>query len=234
MQPLSWDKFQLLAESNGLSINEIQKYQRYEFFIQENQLLFKNDSFMSNELPIGANIDFVFTKLQSQFKAVGFKREPLAKAIGLKQNSLLIDATFGMGGDSMYFLAMGLKVNAYEREPLIFLINKLKLNQLKDSIEVFEKITLNFGEVDYNTSHEVIYYDPMYSDHNEKALPNKQMRIFRSVIGIDEDEQVVASKLIKACGRLIIKRPIKALALLNNPQIQFKGKSTRYDVYLNL
>lgn len=234
MQSINWQQFQLLAESNGLTLNQIEKYNQYQFFINDNQLFFKNDNFMSNELPIGANIDFVLTKLVSQFKTAGFKREPLAKAIGLKQYSSITDATFGMGGDSMYFLAMGLKVIAYEREPIIFLINKIKIDSLAKIDERFNFIKLHFGEANEGLTHEVIYYDPMYSDHNDKALPNKQMRIFRSVIGVDTDEITVANKLKNLCLRFVIKRPLKASVLLEKPQIQFKGKSTRYDVYLNL
>jgi 16S rRNA (guanine1516-N2)-methyltransferase len=73
----------------------------------------------------------------------------------------------------------------------------------------------------------------MFEDANEKALPKKEMRIFRSVVGSDEDALSVfnMARALKP-KRLVIKRPRLSIPLMENPNISFKGKATRYDVYL--
>ena len=74
--------------------------------------------------------------------------------------------------------------------------------------------------LNFNISDEiinVIYFDPMYSEKNEKALPKKEMRIFREVVGVDLDAESTAKSLLKMSKRLVIKRSIKAKPILDNP-----------------
>lgn len=230
---ISFEQLQLLAESNEIDPQLLQKYHDYQFFYRDGQLAFKSLDFNDNEKPICSTIDLHYTKFMQQFKRVGHKREPFSKSLGSKRPKIITDATFGMGGDSMYFLAMGLNVTAYEREPLIFLIHKLKIDWLSEHNEAFGKVDLKLGSCLNTDNVELIYFDPMYSDHNEKALPGKNMRIFRSLVGSDADSEEIARQLRSKCHRLVIKRPIKAPLLLPAPTNSFKGKSTRYDVYLN-
>lgn len=230
---ISFEQLQLLAESNEMDPQLLQKYHDYQFFFQSGQLAFKSPDFNDNENPICSTIELHYTKFMQQFKRVGHKREPLSKSLGSKRPKSIIDATFGMGGDSMYFLAMGLEVIAFEREPLIFLMHKLKIESLTEQNEAFSRINLKLGNCLDTENVDLIYFDPMYSEHNEKALPGKNMRIFRSLVGSDADSEEVANKLRLKCHRLVIKRPIKAPLLLTGPTNSFKGKSTRYDVYLN-
>jgi 16S rRNA (guanine1516-N2)-methyltransferase len=211
----------------------LQKYHDYQFFYQNGELAFKSPDFNDNENPICSTIDLHYTKFMQQFKRVGHKREPLSRSLGSKRPEIITDATFGMGGDSMYFLAMGLEVIAFEREPLIFLMHKLKIDYLSGHNKAYNRINLKLGSCLNTENVELIYFDPMYSDHNEKALPGKNMRIFRSLIGSDADSEEVATQLRSKCYKLVIKRPIKAPLLLSTPTNSFKGKSTRYDVYLN-
>jgi 16S rRNA (guanine1516-N2)-methyltransferase len=98
---------------------------------------------------------------------------------------------------------------------------------------------LSFSEEDAQsvlssgTTEEVIYFDPMFDDINEKSLPKKEMRIFRSFIGHDMDAKTVV-EMAKKRGpkRLVVKRPRLSKVLLDSPNIVFEGKATRYDVYL--
>lgn len=230
---ISLKQLQLIAESNNVDPQLLKKYHDYQFFYESGKLAFKSPHFNDNENPICSSIELHYTKFMQQFKRVGHKREPLSKSLGSKRPQVITDATFGMGGDSMYFLAMNLEVTAYEREVLIFLMHKLQINSLCEHNDAFKRINLKLGSCLTTENVDLIYFDPMYSGHNEKALPGKNMRIFRSLVGSDEDSEEVALQLRSKCLRLIIKRPIKAPFLLMEPASSFKGKSTRYDVYLN-
>ena len=83
----------------------------------------------------------------------------------------------------------------------------------------------------------VVYFDPMYTQKNNKALPTKEMQIFREVLLQNSEEEI--NKLIEvgltvAKDRVVLKRSNKANVLKHkNYGMSFKGKSTRYDVYLS-
>jgi len=159
-------------------------------------------------------------------------KEPLGRALGLKKGApkpLVLDATAGMLVDSLLIHSFGCKVMAYERNPIaaILAINTISLSDV--DIEFHYDSAVNF-----NRDVDVVYFDPMYGDEkNEKTLPKKEMRIFRTVVGKDLDADKIAKILKSKSRRLVIKRSVKALPILENPTMQITGKSTRYDVYLN-
>lgn len=158
-------------------------------------------------------------------------KEPLARALGFKkghEKPYVLDATAGMMGDCILMLAMGARVDLCERNPIAaaLCINTIKNNNLD--------INLYFGPAtDLNLDPDVIYFDPMYAQKNDKTRPKKEMQIFRDVVGLDLDAMKTARLLFRKSKRLVIKRSIKANPLLENPSMTISGKSTSYDVYLN-
>jgi hypothetical protein len=159
-------------------------------------------------------------------------KEPLARALGLKKGMakpVVLDATAGMLVDSLLIFAFGCKVIAFERNPVaaILALNAIELSQV--DIDFKYDSAINCEEVT-----DVVYFDPMYGEEkNVKTLPKKEMRIFREVVGADNDASKIATALKSKAKRLVIKRSIKAMPILENPSMQISGKSTRYDVYLN-
>ncbi len=79
---------------------------------------------------------------------------------------------------------------------------------------------------------DVTYFDPMFDGPEGSALPRKEMRIFRSVVGEDRDAEGVAAELRGLGRRLIIKRPLKGPPLLPGAEFSQEGKAMRFDVYL--
>ena len=159
-------------------------------------------------------------------------KEPLARALGLKKGMakpVVLDATAGMLVDSLLIFSFGCKVIAFERNPVAAI---LALNAIELS-----KVDINFkydSAINCEEPTDVVYFDPMYGEEkNEKTLPKKEMRIFREVVGADNDASKIATALKSKAKRLVIKRSIKAMPILENPSMQISGKSTRYDVYLN-
>jgi 16S rRNA (guanine1516-N2)-methyltransferase len=159
-------------------------------------------------------------------------KQPLAKALGLKKGipaPLVLDVTAGMLNDTILIHSMGFNVNALERNPIAYILGRNTLEISKIDIQ------LNFQDAnDLEGEHDVIYFDPMYEETNKKALPKKEMRIFREVVGVDVDAKSVAEKLKNHTRRLVIKRSIKGKPLLDSPNMTFEGKSTAYDVFLNI
>jgi 16S rRNA (guanine1516-N2)-methyltransferase len=81
---------------------------------------------------------------------------------------------------------------------------------------------------------DVVYLDPMYPHRSKSALVKKEMRIFRQLVGDDEDaSRLLAAALDVARRRVVVKRPRLAPSLDGpEPNTRIVGKTTRYDVYV--
>ena len=182
--------------------------------------------------PISTNIESELDYHKKFFFKNSLHKQPLAKALGLKKGTpppCVLDVTAGMLGDTLLIYSFGCKVRALERHPIAYILsaNALTENGIDITLEFRDAKTIESPVA-------VAYFDPMYSEKNEKSLPKKEMRIFRDVVGVDSDAIDTAVHLQSFCKRLVIKRSIKGAPLVENPSMTIKGKSTAYDVYLNL
>lgn len=129
-------------------------------------------------------------------------------------------------------LAMGCEVQAVERNPVVaFLIKSALENARHPLLEKFRFEEQNAAEA-LGSKAQVIYFDPMFEDANQKSLPKKEMRIFREIVGQDHDAAEIL-KMARAVnpGRVVVKRPRLSVPLAPDFSLQIIGKSTRYDVY---
>ena len=220
---MSWDQIEqaLLGQlkSLGLEGKLRQSPDGYE--------LLSNDP---QEKPVVLNFEQEF--LQWKRTLTSLRDQPLYRALGVKGGELpfVLDATCGLAGDSLQLLAYGCRVHSWERHPIPGLM--LLQAYVAWQHEVKSRWSLELTQFTVPSDIQVIYFDPMYSDVNKKALPRKEMRIFREVLGQDEDAQEVARKLRHHGKRLIIKRPPKADPLIEGVAFAQEGKAVRLDVYL--
>lgn len=189
------------------------------------------------EKPIGILIDRELERHQEFFKQSSLVKDLLARAIGVKSGyrPRILDLTGGLLGDTLLFLSFGCEVVTLERHPMIsILINSALENARHPALS---RLTFIPEDAQVYLSHardfDVIFFDPMFEDVNERALPKKEMRIFRSFVGADTDAKATfqLARELKP-KRLVVKRPRHSVVLLDRAQICFEGKSTRYDVYL--
>ena len=80
---------------------------------------------------------------------------------------------------------------------------------------------------------DVVYLDPMYPPRSKSALPKKEMRILRRLIGDNPD----AGGLLEVARRVaryrvVVKRTPRAPALAPAPTMSYRSKLARYDVYV--
>jgi 16S rRNA (guanine1516-N2)-methyltransferase len=191
------------------------------------------------EKPIGIEIDRELTRHEEYFKKSSLQKELLAKALGVKgpYRPKVLDLTAGMLGDSMLMLSFGCEVWATERHPVIrFLIESALQNAQHPKLKQFHFLSQDASTILNNCpAVETIYFDPMFEDVNEKTSPRKEMRIFRSLVGSDLDaEAVFIEALNKKPKRLVVKRPKQSMQLVQEPSVEYIGKSTRYDVYFSV
>ncbi len=191
-----------------------------------------------NENPIGIQIDRELSRHTAFFKSSSLVKELLAKAIGVKSGyrPKVLDLTGGLLGDTLLFLSFGCEVVTLERHPIIaFLIQSALLNAAHPALGRLTfraQDAVSFLETRPET--EVIFFDPMFEDTNDRALPKKEMRIFRNFVGADQDALEVF-KRAQSLGpkRLVVKRPRLSVELSSPAPLKFEGKATRYDVYFS-
>ena len=179
------------------------------------------------------SFDFEDIYRYHQRQNYALSKEPLAKALGIKgagNKRIIWDTTCGTGKDSLLIHFFGAHLTSFERNPAVFLL-------LKDALRRFP---LDFHLVFADASKlapsserpEVIYYDPMYPTKKKSALPRKEMRIFKDMVGEDLDSIDFLDWALKtATERVVIKRPLEAMPIKENPTASYTGKSTRYDMY---
>ena len=191
------------------------------------------------ENPIGIEFDRELVRHEEYFKKSSLQKELLAKAIGVKgpYRPKVYDLTAGMLGDSLMFLAFGCEVWATERHPVVrFLIQSAVQNAKHPKCQNFHFLPEQASVVLQNPpAVDVFYFDPMFEDANEKTSPKKEMRIFRNIVGKDQDAMTVFEEaLSKKPKRLVVKRPKQSIELGRKPSVEYIGKSTRYDVYFSI
>ncbi|WMS85979.1 class I SAM-dependent methyltransferase [Pleionea litopenaei] len=186
--------------------------------------------------------DFNDPSLMYRLKNGGGRKEPLAKAIGLKGNSCpsVIDATTGMGRESFLLAHLGCHVTSLERNPVIFsLLNNALSRYQKQS--TLNWSLLNHDSIQYlsglqNESRpDVVYLDPMFPERSKSAAVKKEMRVFKQLAGEDLDaDMLLTAALNAATQRVVVKRP-KSAPFLNqqSPSHQIVSKKHRFDVYLS-
>lgn len=182
-----------------------------------------------------------------RLKHGGGKGEQVAKAVGLSKVSgdrqlTVLDATAGLGRDSLILAALGCSVTMFERNPAVRELLQDGLDRASiasDVTDVVERMSLRkedfisaSSDIE-DESFDVVYLDPMFPDRSKTALVKKEMRVFKQLIGGDEDADELFEPAYRiAKHRVVVKRPKAAPFLANKtPSLQIKGKSGRFDIY---
>ncbi|QJR81148.1 class I SAM-dependent methyltransferase [Alteromonas pelagimontana] len=191
----------------------------------------------------GIVADFLSGSSQYRQQHGGGKKEPIAKAVGVKGDASLhvVDATPGLGRDAFVLAAVGCQVTMIERSAVVAAILEDGLRRLQleeptlasrftllhgNSIEVMQ--SWNSAQVDS------VYLDPMFPHKKKSALVKKEMRVFQQLLGADSDaDALLAPALNLAQKRVVVKRPNAADALAQKPpSMAIESKKHRFDVYL--
>ncbi|CAL4325391.1 Ribosomal RNA small subunit methyltransferase J [Buchnera aphidicola (Thelaxes suberi)] len=174
------------------------------------------------------------------------KKEAIAKAVGIKKNyyPIVLDATAGLGRDSIILASLGCTVIMFERNPIIsFLLNnalKQAINHpiigpwIQSRIMLIQDSSFKMLEIPEIPQPDVIYLDPMLNLKNNKSKPKKGMQFLKKIIG---DKDTDANKLFQiaknfAKKRIVVKRPLH-YSRINKTNINASiiTKQNRFDIY---
>ncbi|MCE1182264.1 MAG: class I SAM-dependent methyltransferase [Rhodocyclales bacterium] len=189
-------------------------------------------------------VDFVEGALAHRRLHGGGSGQMIAKAVGIQPGvrPVILDATAGLGRDAFVLVQLGCPVTLIERQPLIAALLADGLARARQDAEVgpiIERMHFQPGnaiELMQNWPGEapqVIYLDPMFPHRDKSALVKKEMRVFRPLVGDDDDAPaLLAAALALASHRVVVKRARKAPPIAGPaPGYVLEGKSSRYDIY---
>ena len=188
-----------------------------------------------------------------RLKRSSLKSEMIARACNLGEKPSLIDATAGLGHDSLLMAHLGADVTLVERHPILFtLLEDTKNHAETDPFlsSVVARIDLVFSDsADYliqqaekNAVVDVVYLDPMFPqrDQNQQAIKKqaqvkKQMQLLHMLLPEDGEMDLGDNLLIlaqKVAKRVVVKRPRLAVYLADKePNHQWQGDACRFDAY---
>ncbi|OAJ33513.1 class I SAM-dependent methyltransferase [Piscirickettsia salmonis] len=237
------EKSQTLAHSIHLPLIDEANPCHYDYYLSYDAVGLALESSTNNSFkPL--RIDFVHGKTAQRLQQASINKEAIAKAFGLHKGRrpYVLDCTAGLGRDAMLLTKLGCRVDMIERSPIIYALLNDALQRaslhsltkdLTSHIRLFHTQAKNYFD-DYPSRHyDVIYLDPMFPEKKKSALAQKEMQIFKEIVGGDLDAHLI----FNACqgyytDRLIIKRPRLAPLLAQSPSYQLAGKANRFDIYL--
>lgn len=192
----------------------------------------------------GIYVDFVGGAMAHRRKFGGGRGEAVAKAVGIKSSYLpeVVDATAGLGRDAFVLASLGCRVRMLERHPVVAALLDDGLQRgyqdpeigcwLQERLQLIHASSL--AELANLTPRpDVVYLDPMFPHKQKSALVKKEMRVFQSLVGPDDDADGLLEPARKlARKRVVVKRPDYAppLADVATPNAVVT-KGHRFDIY---
>ncbi|MDF7679737.1 16S rRNA (guanine(1516)-N(2))-methyltransferase RsmJ [Enterobacteriaceae bacterium ESL0689] len=192
----------------------------------------------------GIFVDFVNGALAYRRKFGGGRGEAVARAVGIKGDYLpdVVDATAGLGRDAFVLAAVGCHVRMVERHPVVAALLDDGLARgyadpeigpwLRQRLQLIHASSLQLLS-EIVPRPQVVYLDPMFPHRNKSALVKKEMRVFQSLVGADQDaDDLLAPARRLATKRVVVKRPDYAPPLAGVATVNAVAtKGHRFDIY---
>lgn len=195
---------------------------------------------------LSVRADFVEGRMAARIRDARRGEARLATALGLKRDPhpLVLDATAGLGRDSVLAAALGCDVIACERSPIVALLLRDalvradggRMRELASRIDVREEDARDVLPT-LDDPPDVILVDPMFPERDRSSKAQKEMQLLQHLLGPDEDGTdalaLLDSALAYARERVVVKRPPHAPPVGDRrPSFTVEGKAVRFDVYV--
>jgi len=194
--------------------------------------------------PGPVRVDFVEGAVAHRRLFGGGSGQMIAKAVGVQSGvrPVVLDATAGLGRDAFVLARLGCAMTLIERQPLIVALLEDGLRRAQADPEVATIVAQmhllrgNAIELLHDWPGEppqVIYLDPMFPHRDKSASVKKEMRLFRPLVGDDDDAPaLLEAALALATHRVVVKRPRKAPCIAGaQPGYVLEGNASRFDIY---
>ena len=185
-----------------------------------------------------------FTRMLPRLRASNLNRELLVKAAKVKHarggNATAVDATAGLGEDSLLLAAAGFDVVLFERNPAIAALLRDALERASSPgglAEPIGRMRLVEGDGAVEMRHlgfrpDIVLLDPMFPGKHKDAAAKKKLQMLQKLERPCDDEAALLDAAIAAGPqKVVVKRPAKGPYLAGRkPSYSLPGKAVRYDV----
>ena len=165
------------------------------------------------------------------------KKTNLIKSMrGVSKDCLVVDATAGLGQDSLKLASLSGKIILLEKVPWIHALLKQGLNEPENQNSLVSRMEAICVESKHYLSSlkkkvDVIYLDTMFPNVS-KSKAKKEIQALRELTETEEDFHLLNISLKVARERVIVKRHKNSNFLAGRkPTFSIKGQVVRYDVY---
>lgn len=191
-----------------------------------------------------------FTKLSKRVKKGVVGSEILVKAAknkGKTEGLTALDATAGLGEDSLLLAGAGFNVKMYEYDPIIAellqdTVNRAKkdpfLSTIADRMQVIHANSIDAMNNYLNENDErldAILLDPMFPERKKDALIGKKFQLLQMLESPCQgnlEEELLNAAMKANPKKIVIKRPLKGKELAGvKPHYSIVGKAIRYDCF---
>lgn len=182
-----------------------------------------------------------YTQMLPRLKHNNLTHEMLVKAAKIKglDAPTAVDATAGLGEDSLLLAAAGFHVTLFEHNPIIAALLRDTLERAErnpDLAPIVRRMELREGNsVDCLQNLEfppdVVLLDPMFPPRQKNSLVTKKLQLLQKLeMPCAEEAVLLRAALSAKPKRIVIKRPAKGQFLAGvKPAYSLAGKAVRYD-----
>ncbi|MGN0287113.1 MAG: class I SAM-dependent methyltransferase [Atopobiaceae bacterium] len=182
--------------------------------------------------------------MECRLRPGNLSHELVVRAARLKgvERPTAVDATAGLGEDSLLLAAAGFTVTLYERDPVIAALLRDSLRRAAavpqlaqavgrmrlvegDSIEALE------GMAGSDTRPDLVLLDPMFPARHKSASVKKKLQLLQTLERpCDDEERLLQAARDAGPRKIIVKRPAKGPTLAGmKPSYSVSGKAIRFD-----
>lgn len=180
-----------------------------------------------------------FSDMTRRLRREALASEMLVRALKGRAGdvSTVIDATAGLGEDSLLLAAAGLDVTLFEYDPVIaaLLADALARGSRGGLAPIVSRMHLRHEDstAAMPAMHaDAVYLDPMFPERKKSGLVKKKFQLLHYLEAPCPDEEALMRSAMAAHPKkIVVKRPLHAPVLAGvRPSYSLEGSSIRYDV----
>lgn len=185
-------------------------------------------------------VDFTAPRLRHRLKQGG--KELLIRAAHARPGMRVLDATAGLGVDSLVLASRGCRVTMVERSHTLCLLLSDAIARARDDAQLREiaaRMELLRGDARFVMAHldevpDVIVIDPMFPVRQKSAAVRGELQLMQRFLGKNEDARsLTLAARATGCRRVVVKRPLAGGDMPGLvPAYTVKGKASRFDVFI--
>ena len=183
-----------------------------------------------------------FMRLLPRLRPDRLGRELLVRAARVRgvASPTVVDATAGLGEDSLLLAAAGFSVTMFEKDPVIASLlrdalerasNEPQLTKVVSRMRLVERDSV-VGLRELGFAPDVVFLDPMFPERTKSAAVKKKFQLLHLLERpCDNERELLEAALAAHPRKVVVKRPPKGPALAGaRPSHSLAGKAVRYDV----